>query len=175
MARKPSSTKPPLWQAAASFAARVHKHQTRKDGQTPYFAHCSRVATTVATLFGCTDEVALAAAFLHDVIEDCPVDYDEVADRFGGEVANCVAALTKNATLSETSREREYDRLLAKADWRARLIKLADVYDNWMDAPDPAKRAKVRLKCRRAIELATPDARSHPETARAIRIVSTLA
>ena len=41
-----------LWQQAASFAARFHRHQTRKDGLTPYIAHPFRVAMTVRDIFG---------------------------------------------------------------------------------------------------------------------------
>ncbi len=90
---------PRLFQEAAAFAARAHRHQLRKDGRTPYVSHVVRVALTVTQVFWCDDPVVLAAALLHDTIEDTTTDYDDLAERFGKEVADCVAALTKNMTL----------------------------------------------------------------------------
>ncbi|MCB9841355.1 MAG: bifunctional (p)ppGpp synthetase/guanosine-3',5'-bis(diphosphate) 3'-pyrophosphohydrolase [Phycisphaeraceae bacterium] len=124
----------PLWQRAASFAAHAHRSQIRKDNRTPYFAHPVRVAMAVRDVFECRDEIALAAAFLHDTIEDTTTDYDDLAEAFGTEIAACVAALTKNASLPEHVREPAYDRGLAEATWQARLVKLGDVYDNFHDA-----------------------------------------
>ena len=53
---------------------RAHAGQVRKDGRTPYVAHCFRVTMTVRDVFGCTDPVCLCAALLHDTIEDTGVD-----------------------------------------------------------------------------------------------------
>ncbi len=165
-----------LWQRAASFAARAHLHQLRKDRATPYFAHPARVAATVMAVFGCDDEVAIAAAFLHDTIEDTKTDYDDLIKDFGREVADCVAALTKNMALPERARERDYDLRLSRADWRARLVKLADQFDNSIDAESmgAGTRRKTAAKVRRAIALAKADARRHPETRRAIRALKGL-
>ncbi len=148
-----------LWQQAASFAARAHRHQVRRDGATPYVAHVFRVAMTVRDVFGCDDRVCIAAALLHDTIEDTGADYDEIAEHFGVEVADCVAALTKNMALPEAEREAEYDRRLAAADWRARLVKLADQYDNLCDlrGGDAAFRARAVARARRAVGLAGAD------------------
>ncbi len=171
-------TTPPgdLLRRAVSFAARAHRHQIRKDGRTPYVAHAFRVAMSLRTLFGCDDETVLTAAVLHDTIEDTTTDYDDLQKHFGGEVADLVAALTKNMALPETRREPEYDRQLAAADWRARLIKLGDALDNLCDSgevpPDlvAERRDDAREKCRRALALAAPDAH-RPPVAAAIRIL----
>lgn len=163
---------PKLWLRAAAFAARAHKEHLRKDKRTPYIAHVYRVAMIVRHMFGCEDDAAIAAAILHDVIEDTPNDYDDIEDRFGPDVADMVAALTKNMLLREPEREKDYDTRLAAADWRARLIKLADVYDNTSDGM--GKTAKLKDKCVRALALARPDAADHPETARAIALVEAL-
>lgn len=159
-----------LWQRAASFAARAHAGQLRKDAATPYFAHPVRVAMTVMTVFGCSDEVAIAAALLHDTIEDTKTDYDDLLRVFGAEVADCVAALTKNKALPERARERDYDARLARADWCARLVKLADQYDNLTDARELGAKvaSKTGAKCRRAVALGRADASKHPETRRAV-------
>ncbi|MHC5027931.1 MAG: HD domain-containing protein [Planctomycetota bacterium] len=146
-----------LWQAAASLAARAHAGQRRKDGKTPYAAHPTRVALTLTTVFGCNDEEILAAALLHDVIEDTTVDYDDLLEHFGPRVADLVAALSKDPRLVEAERERRYDEQLAAAPWEARLIKLADVYDNLVDAHTDAARSKLAGKAARAIVLAQND------------------
>ena len=143
-----------LWQQAVSFAARVHAGQLRKDKQTPYIAHPFRVALTVRHVFGVEDTTALVAALLHDTIEDTTTDYDYLSAEFGRDVADTVVALTKDSRLPEPEREATYDRQLAAASWQARLVKLADVYDNFCDALDDQKRAKVAEKARRAIACA---------------------
>ena len=129
---------------AASFAARAHKDQLRKDGQTPYAAHPFRVCLVVRHVFGVDDPQTLAAALLHDTIEDTPTDFDEIAERFGAEVAGWVAALTKDMRMEEGPREAEYRRVLAAAPWPVVVCKLADIYDNLSDSRglSPDKRAR---------------------------------
>ncbi len=148
-----------LWQEASAFAARAHRHQMRRDGRTPYYSHCVRVAMTVALKFGCTDDKVLAAALLHDVIEDTLADYDDVLQHFGPEVADMVAALSKDMRLVESEREPAYDAQLTQGPWEARLVKLADVYDNLSDAETEAARTKLIGKAQRALQLADGDER----------------
>ncbi len=145
------------WQQAASYAARVHEHQYRKDKKTPYIAHPMRVAMVVSHVFGCDDEVAICAAFLHDTIEDTRTDYDAIEKRFGVEIADCVALLTKNMLLRESKREADYDKRLAQGSWQARLVKLADAYDNGLDIPRDSMRKKCIDRCKRALELTKDD------------------
>ena len=160
----------PMWREAIGFAARAHRHEVRKDTTTPYVAHVVRVMMIVRDVYGCDDDHALTAAVLHDTIEDTPADYDDIADRFGADVADCVAALSKNMLLPEDARETDYDERLARADWRARLIKLADTHDNMLDSRDRSEKAKrsAASKCRRALDLARADADAHEATRRAI-------
>jgi len=158
----------PIWFEAAAFGAWAHRNDVRKDGRTPYAAHPFRVALTVRQVFGVDDDVAIAAALLHDVIEDTPCDYDDVSSRFGDEVAGIVAALTKNMLLPEAERERDYDERLARADWRAKLIKLGDVHDNLLDLSRSSGESEAGYRGRagraverahRALALAGDDAR----------------
>ena len=80
-------------------------------------------------------------------------------------------ALTKDAReLPEAEREPAYDRQLSAASWQARLVKLADVYDNFCDARDEKERAKFAEKAKRAIRCAG-DA---PELQQAVEIVRKL-
>ena len=180
-ARDNAAASAELWQRASAFAARMHTGQFRKDNQTPYASHPARVAMALTVVFGCDDPNTIASAFLHDTIEDTPADYDDIADGFGTEIADIVAALTKNMILPEDARARDYDDRLAQADWRARLIKLADCYDNLCDienrtdsAPSGvgAIRKRHLARCDRAIKLATRDSAAHPETARAIAVLT---
>ena len=163
--------KGPLWQQAAAFAARAHRDQVRRDDETPYVSHPVRVAMTVACLFGFNDEIILAAALLHDTIEDTTVDYDDLFQQFGKEVADIVAALSKDKRMVEPAREKAYDNQLAAAPWQARLIKLADVYDNLRDCTTPASQRRQMKRVHRALKLAAHDA----QLAEARRIVKRFA
>jgi diadenosine tetraphosphate (Ap4A) HIT family hydrolase len=166
---------PPLWQEAASMAARFHRGQTRKDGKTPYVSHPFRVALTVRDIFDCADETTLTAALLHDVIEDTTADYDDIAEAFGDDVASIVAPLTKDMRLPEPEREPAYDAGLRAADWRAHVIKLADQYDNLSNAANEGRGLdKFLARCERAIACAGPESDFRPEVARAVAALRAL-
>jgi (p)ppGpp synthase/HD superfamily hydrolase len=144
-----------LWQRAASFAAKAHRHQVRKDGATPYAAHVFRVAFTLRHVFNCEDDAILAAALLHDTIEDTNVDYDELHEAFGRDVADLVAAMTKDMRLIEEAREAAYDAQLAAAGPRAILIKLADSFDNLSEAREGGYSVASGIaRARRSVALA---------------------
>lgn len=119
---------------AVSFAARAHRHQLRKDKETPYAAHPFRVCLIARHVFGIDDPKVLAAAVLHDTIEDTTTDYDDLVERFGPDVARWTAALTKDMRLPDAEREAAYHAQLAAADWPVQIGKLADVYDNLTDS-----------------------------------------
>jgi len=144
-----------LWQEAAAFAANAHRHQTRNDNR-PYASHCFRVAMTANLIFGFDDPEILAGALLHDTIEDCDVDYDDILNGFGRTVADYVAVMTKDMRLEEEKREIAYDKQLAAGPWQGRLIKLSDVYDNFTDSPEE-KRAWYIKKAERILLLTEND------------------
>ena len=152
----------PIWQQAASLAARAHAGQYRNDGVTPYSAHTTRVALTLATVFGVTDEHLLSAALLHDVIEDTTLDFDDLEEGFDPVVGRLVAFLSKDMRRPKREREGLYDAQLANAPWEARLLKLADVYDNLSEV-GPEKLGHFLEIARRAVALAASD----PELERA--------
>lgn len=159
-----------LWQKASAFAARKHRDQFRQDKLTPYFSHPVRVALTVSITFGCTDETVLAAALLHDVIEDTTADYDDLLEEFGKEIADIVACLSKDKRLVEPVREERYHEQLRGGRWKAKLIKLADVYDNFTDAPDDESRRSFANKARRAIDVV----KGEPQLTDAVTLVEQL-
>jgi guanosine-3',5'-bis(diphosphate) 3'-pyrophosphohydrolase len=133
MAASPTPPCPPLLDAIA-FAARVHRHQVRKDNQTPYVSHVLRVCLVVRHIFGIEDENVLVTAVLHDTVEDTTTDFDDVSERFGEEVAGWVALLSKDKRMVEPEREEAYRAQLSQAPWQVKICKLADMYDNLIDS-----------------------------------------
>ena len=133
---------------AIALAARKHKPQRRKDKKTPYVAHPFRVATILREVFEVSDLDMLAAAVLHDTIEDTDTDYDEILPVVGRRAAEFVAALTKDKRLPEEEREEAFLDRLVTGGPEVMVIKLADTYDNLADVIAlPAKqRAKTVAK-----------------------------
>ncbi len=118
---------------AAAFARRIHEGQKRLSGD-PYFVHAAAVGEAVATL--ALDDAAVAAAFLHDVVEESDVTAADLTERFGAETSRLVIALTNLRRLDFAS-EAEYERanlarmfLAMAGDVRVVIIKLADRLDN---------------------------------------------
>lgn len=116
---------------AIACAARAHQGQTRKYTGEPYITHPLAVACAVASV---TDEVEIiAAAVLHDVVEDTAVTLDEIRAEFGDRVADLVGWVTDVSKPEDGNRaarkaiDREH---LAAAPAEAQTIKLADLIDN---------------------------------------------
>ncbi len=80
------------------MAAKAHRNQLRKGSDVPYITHVVHVAT-ILMHYGFEEEVVLAG-LLHDVVEDCEVTPEEIAQAFGDEVARIVEAMTKPAGMS---------------------------------------------------------------------------
>jgi guanosine-3',5'-bis(diphosphate) 3'-pyrophosphohydrolase len=158
--RPPVSDPNQLLFDAIAFAARAHKHQLRKDGQTPYVSHVVRVAFVVRHVFGFDDPKLLAAAALHDTIEDTTTDYDDLVERFGSDVAGWVAALTKDMRLPHEAREAAYGQQLINGGWPVWLCKLADIYDNLGDsvALSPSQRRGTVARSQMLLDMLRPHA-----------------
>ncbi len=156
--------------AAAAFAARAHRHQFRKDNVTPYVSHAFRVCLIARHVFGIGDPMVLAAALLHDTIEDTTTDYDDLAEEFGADVADWVSALTKEMRLPEAERERVYHAALSAAPWPVYACKLADIYDNLADSASlgPEQRAKTIARSRAYLRVLKPG--ECPETTAAFAL-----
>ena len=129
---------------AASFAARAHDGQLRKDGVTPYVSHVFRVCLVVRDLFRFGDSRMLITALLHDTIEDTTTDRDDVEKLYGSEIASWVSCLSKDKRLPEQERERAYIEGLKKAVWQVQVCKLADMYDNLTDIRNLPKDRQVQ-------------------------------
>jgi len=125
---------------ALVFAMRVHEGVERTVGE-PYIAHPFRVALRALMSGMCMS--AIVAALLHDVVEDASVSSEEIAARFGPEVASIVSVLTK-AQAGTPMRDETYRRQLLSGPVDARKIKLFDIADNLTDVESifPPERAK---------------------------------
>jgi (p)ppGpp synthase/HD superfamily hydrolase len=90
---------------ALVFATEHHQHQHRKGTKIPYMAHLLNVCKLLAER-ECSDEV-LAAALLHDVVEDTDVTIQEVEEKFGQHVAEIVRGATELDKLEKKAIEKE--------------------------------------------------------------------
>ena len=120
--------------AALAVAAEAHRDQRRRDG-TPYLAHPLRVCELLA-LAG-ADEQTLAAALLHDAVEDSALTIGEVVARFGLRVGELVAALTEDERLDEWVERKDALRAeVAQAGPDAAAIYVADKLSNLREMRD---------------------------------------
>jgi len=118
---------------ARSFAHRAHDaiDQKRKYTGRPYKEHPDAVAELVASVT--TDEAMIAAAYLHDTVEDTQTTFDDIAEHFGSDVATMVVYLTDISRPKDGNRgtRKAMDRAhIARGDARVHTIKLADLIDN---------------------------------------------
>src|SRR5512132_3776488 len=137
-----------LVERAFDFSASAHRGQFRKSGE-PYITHPLAVASILSQWR--LDAQGLAAALLHDVMEDTTVTKGEIETSFGKPVADMVDGVSKLDQIEFTSREEAQAEsfrkmLLAMAqDVRVILIKLADRLHNMrtLDAMAPAHRERI--------------------------------
>ncbi len=133
--------------AAYNFAAVAHKDQKRKTGE-PYIIHPIAVARIVAEEMGLGANPVMAA-FLHDVIEDCPYTIDDIRERFGDDVAFLVGVVTKQkkAKYDKSKQVDNFRQILSSVqfDVRAILMKLADRLHNMrtLSSMRPDKQMKI--------------------------------
>jgi GTP pyrophosphokinase len=138
-----------LIQEAFQFSEKKHEGQFRRSGE-PFFVHPFRVALIVAEEMK-LDPLSVAAALLHDLVEDTKVTLSEIEAKFGVETAQIVDGLTKLAHIhfrsnQEKQAENFRKMLLAMSkDIRVVLIKLADRLDNMrtLDSLSETKRLRI--------------------------------
>lgn len=123
----------PLVERAREFASDAHgRHeQVRRYTNEAYIVHPQAVAERVAGVL--PDPIVLAAAWLHDVVEDTEVELAEIEHHFGLEVAALVEQLTSGPHPPHLSRQQRKQRdreQLHEACTAAKTIKLADIIDN---------------------------------------------
>ncbi len=132
---------------AASFAAGKHRMQRRKDAEaSPYINHPLAIAHILCSEGGVTDSTILAAALLHDTLEDTQTSPGELEREFGPVVAAIVAEVTDDKSLPKEERKRLQVAKASSKSEGAKLVKLADKISNLRDiaATPPADWALER-------------------------------
>lgn len=125
----------PLYEKAVVFAAAAHQGAHRKGSQIPYLSHPIEAAAIVSELTD--DKEVIAAAVLHDVVEDTPVTLEELEQYFGKRIATYVGYETENKRRDlppeETWLVRKKEMLkflMERADRNAKILALADKLSN---------------------------------------------
>lgn len=120
-----------LTERAYNFAFMKHRGQTRKYTGEPYINHPVAVAETLTAIQGSNEMIA--AALLHDVVEDTNTTIEEIIERFGFDVGKLVANVTDVSFPSDGNRKARKAKDLAhiaKASPDGKTIKLADLIHN---------------------------------------------
>ncbi len=124
-----------LFDEAIVFAVQAHSGMMRKRESAPYILHPMEVAAIAGTIT--SDEEVLAAAVLHDTVEDTPTTIGEIAEKFGARVASIVASETENKRHdlppSETwhiRKEESLRELKASDDVAVKIVWLSDKLSN---------------------------------------------
>lgn len=140
------------------FAQGVHKNQKRKSGE-PYITHPMAVAEILISLG--MDANIVAAGLLHDVVEDTEVTEEELTEKFGYDIANMVAGVTKlgEVDFSDLPTEEEIEQAKAQTkiesmrklflsmaqDVRVVVVKLADRLHNMQKIKALGKKDQIRI------------------------------
>jgi (p)ppGpp synthase/HD superfamily hydrolase len=116
---------------AVWFAAQRHADQRRKGRRgEPYFNHLAEVANSLAEATEGNDPGLVAAAFLHDAIEDTQTSLEELRTQFGEDIAALVMEVTDDKSLPKLERKRLQIATAPKKSRRAKLLKIADATSN---------------------------------------------
>jgi GTP diphosphokinase / guanosine-3',5'-bis(diphosphate) 3'-diphosphatase len=119
---------------ALHFAADKHRFQRRKDQHaSPYINHPIDLANLLTNEAHITDTVLLAAAILHDTVEDTETTFEELDEAFGPEVTAIVAEVTDDTSLPKAERKRLQIEHAPNVSFRAQQLKFADKICNLRD------------------------------------------
>ena len=147
-----------LIRRAFAYAERQHRGQLRRSGED-FIHHPYGVARICAELH--LDEQTIAAALLHDVLEDTETELDELRSEFGTEIAQLVEGVTKLTRTQFKSREQaeaeNYRKMIVAMahDVRVILIKLADRLHNMRTSEYWGKQTQIR-KAKETLEVYAP-------------------
>jgi guanosine-3',5'-bis(diphosphate) 3'-pyrophosphohydrolase len=159
----------PLVLQALAFATEKHRGQVRKDADaTPYIQHPIALASLLWEV-GVQDAEVLAAAILHDTIEDTPTTHAELEETFNRAVADLVAEVTDDKREPKAVRKQKQIDHAAHLSPGARLVKLADKICNLRDVANsppadwPMARRREYFEWARAVVDRIPE--KHPRLA----------
>ena len=113
---------------AAEFAAKAHEGALRKGSRIPYISHPMEVAMIVALITD--DKDLIAAAYLHDVIEDAGVTYQELEREFGSHIAQLVKKESEDKSKTWMERKQATIDRLAVAEREDKILAFGDKLSN---------------------------------------------
>ncbi|GAK53017.1 metal-dependent phosphohydrolase [Candidatus Moduliflexus flocculans] len=134
---------------ALKFAAQKHQHQHRKGGLAiPYINHLIDVTDILLNIGQVEEAETLAAAALHDTLEDTKTTPEELEEMFGHHILSLVEEVTDDKRLPKEERKRLQIERAPRASFEAKQIKLADKISNVRDmiAAPPAGWSLQRRK-----------------------------
>lgn len=133
------------WAKALDFAKEKHEGQTRDEG-VPYFEHIKGIMEILVKEANTTEDEVLTVAALHDILEDTDCTYEELREKFGARVADCVKLLTWNWKDGQTFEDYAKS-IFENQDFKyARKIKLADRLHNLRSLPKTKNDEKIQRK-----------------------------
>ncbi|MBI4195809.1 MAG: bifunctional (p)ppGpp synthetase/guanosine-3',5'-bis(diphosphate) 3'-pyrophosphohydrolase [Betaproteobacteria bacterium] len=119
---------------AVAFAAHKHRDQRRKDKDaSPYINHPIQLAVVLWEEGGVRDAQVIAAALLHDTLEDTETTWHELRGEFGEELADVVLEVTDTKWIKKELRKRIQVARARYSSDKAKLVKLADKICNLRD------------------------------------------
>ena len=140
------------------LSAELHQHQKRKSGE-PYFKHPVEVTLLLRELTDDVDAEMVCASLLHDVVEDCEITIQQLAEKTSEKIAEMVDGLTKiNAPgTGRTDEEKTFEKFreFAKKDLRIYIIKFSDILCN-LDDIHALSEERRRNYAKRALEKYAP-------------------
>lgn len=132
-----------LIEKARKIATRAHEGQTRKVGNVPYIVHPEAVYRLLVEV-GIQDENILAAAWLHDTIEDCGYTREFIEAEFNPDIAMIVQALSREGSSRE--KRADYNEAIKNADFAVQIVKLADTIHNCQTLDESLKQSTIQHK-----------------------------
>ena len=152
-----SDWSPEIYIKAYRFAAIAHNGQLVPGSKLPYIMHLSFVAMEViATLNrekGLDGNLAVQCALLHDTVEDTDTEIDELAEKFGSNVADGVAALTKTLWRRKKLQMADSLKRIRKQPREIWMVKMADRITNLQPPPNHWTQDKINRYREEAIEI----------------------
>lgn len=116
-------------QIAKQFALKAHANQYYLPENVPYNTHLYRVTGIIQQIYtesAFDVEFALQLGWLHDVVEDTPIDLDAILKLFGDDVSNGVKALTKDKSLSKAKQMTDSLNRILQQPGEVAIVKMAD-------------------------------------------------
>lgn len=137
-------------EVAKAFANLLHMDAGQTYDKAPYITHCQAVVGVLLN-FNETDKSILAAAYLHDVVEDCGVSLATIEDIFGPKIKELVYAVTDEPGANRKERkEKTYKKILTVKD--AVKIKLADRIANVTHSVESGNERMFRMYVKERVD-----------------------